>query len=159
MKFYTIGVYNSTAEEFFKKLTQNRIDTFYDIRQLRGVRGAQYSFVNSNKLQSKLNDLGIRYVYEKDLAPTNEVRAIQKKADEKYGIQQRKRQELSSAFVMEYNKSILSRFDFEHFIENLKKEKCKRIVLFCVEENHEACHRSIVSTKLTRDYKFEVTHL
>ena len=103
--------------------------------------------------------MGIRYVYEKDLAPTNEVRAIQKKADEKYGIQQRKRQELSSAFVMEYNKSILSRFDFEHFIENLKKEKCKRIVLFCVEENHEACHRSIVSTKLTRDYKFEVTHL
>ena len=38
MKFYTIGVYNSTAEEFFKKLTQNRIDRYYDINQLRRVR-------------------------------------------------------------------------------------------------------------------------
>lgn len=57
MEFFTIGVYNSTENEFFNKLTQNNIDTFCDIRQRRGVRGAKYSFVNSNRLQEKLNDL------------------------------------------------------------------------------------------------------
>jgi len=57
MKFYTIGVYNSTEQEYFKKLTDNNIDTFCDIRQRRGVRGSQYSFVNSNRLQAKLNEL------------------------------------------------------------------------------------------------------
>ena len=37
MKFYTIGVYNSTEQEFFNKLIKNNIDAFYDIRQRRGV--------------------------------------------------------------------------------------------------------------------------
>ena len=56
MEFFTIGVYNSTEKEFFEKLTQNNIDTFCDIRQRRGVRGSKYSFVNSNRLQQRLND-------------------------------------------------------------------------------------------------------
>ncbi len=46
MKFYTIGVYGSTGNEFFQKLIDNNIDTFCDIRQRRGVRGAKYAFVN-----------------------------------------------------------------------------------------------------------------
>ncbi len=45
MEFFTIGVYNSSENEFFNKLTENHIDTFCDIRQRRGVRGSQYSFV------------------------------------------------------------------------------------------------------------------
>ena len=64
MKIYTIGVYGSSEEEFFGKLTESQIDLFCDIRQRRGVRGRQYSFVNSNHLQKKLSDLGIGYLYE-----------------------------------------------------------------------------------------------
>ena len=59
MEFFTIGVYNSTETEYFNKLIENNIDTFCDIRQRRGVRGAKYSFVNSNRLQEKLNELDI----------------------------------------------------------------------------------------------------
>lgn len=55
MEFFTIGVYNSTEKEFFDKLTQNNIDTFCDIRQRRGVRGAKYAFVNKNRLEQRLN--------------------------------------------------------------------------------------------------------
>ena len=51
MKFFTIGVLNSSEEEFFKKLTEHRIDTFCDIRRRRSVRGAEYKFVNSVRLQ------------------------------------------------------------------------------------------------------------
>ena len=68
MEFFSIGVYNSTEQEFFDKLTDNRIDTFCDIRQRRGVRGAKYAFVNSNRLQAKLNELDIRYGHIIDLA-------------------------------------------------------------------------------------------
>lgn len=45
MKIFTIGVYNSTELQFFKKLSENNIDTFCDIRQRRGGRGREYAFV------------------------------------------------------------------------------------------------------------------
>jgi len=63
MEFFTIGVYNSTEKEFFEKLLKNKVDTFCDIRQRRGVRGAKYSFVNSNRLQERLSELDIKYGY------------------------------------------------------------------------------------------------
>lgn len=58
MEFFTIGLYNSSDEAFFGKLKENKIDTFCDIRQRRGVRGAKYSFVNSKKLQAGISELG-----------------------------------------------------------------------------------------------------
>ena len=47
LALYTMGVYGSTEASFFKKLEQNNIDTFCDIRQRRGVRGSKYRYVNS----------------------------------------------------------------------------------------------------------------
>lgn len=81
MEFYTLGVYNSTEKEFFDKLLEGEIDTFCDIRQRRGVRGAKYAFVNSARLQKKLNELGIKYIYVPNLAPTTEIRELQKVQD------------------------------------------------------------------------------
>lgn len=78
IKIFTIGVYNSTEESYFNKLRDNNIDLFCDIRQRRGVRGSQYKYVNSNYLQAKLQGLGINYKYIKELAPTNEIRQMQK---------------------------------------------------------------------------------
>ena len=141
MEFFTIGVYNSTENEFFEKLTQNNIDTFCDIRQRRGVRGAKYSFVNSNRLQEKLNDLGIKYGYVQDLAPTTEIRELQKEIDAEKGELKSERQELGKVFVIEYKNKILGNFDFEKFFENLDNIGANRIALFCVEEHPEACHR------------------
>ncbi len=63
MTFYTIGVYASTEHEFFQKIIDNEIDTFCDIRQRRGVRGAKYSFANSNRLQQRLIELDIKYTH------------------------------------------------------------------------------------------------
>jgi uncharacterized protein (DUF488 family) len=159
MEFFTIGVYNSTEKEFFEKLTQNNIDTFCDIRQRRGVRGAKYSFVNSNRLQEKLNDLEIKYGYIPNLAPTTEIRELQKEIDLEKGELKRERQELGKVFVIEYKNRILKDFDFEQFIENLEQIGANRIVLFCVEEHPEACHRSIVAEKLMNNYHYKITHL
>lgn len=159
MEFFTIGVYNSTEKEFFDKLIENNIDTFCDIRQRRGVRGAKYSFVNSNRLQQKLNDLEIKYGYLPDLAPTTEIRELQKEIDEKKGELKRERQELGKVFIIEYKNKILKNFDFEKFFESLDQIGSSRIALFCVEEHVDACHRSIVAEKLMNNYKCKITHL
>lgn len=159
MEFFTIGVYNSTEKEFFEKLTQNNIDTFCDIRQRRGVRGAKYSFVNSNRLQLKLNDLEIKYGYVPDLAPTTEIRELQKEIDEEKGELKRERQELGKVFIIEYKNRILKNFDFDKFFESLDQIGASRIALFCVEEHPEACHRSIVADKLMNNYNYKINHL
>lgn len=158
MEFFTIGVYNSTEQEFFKKLTDNNIDTFCDIRQRRGVRGAKYAFVNSNRLQAKLNELNIKYGHVIDLAPTSEIRELQKEADALQGTLKRSRSELGKIFKIAYKDKILSKFDLDSFIEKLDEVFANRVVLFCVEEKAEACHRSIVSDKLEQ-IGYKITHL
>lgn len=159
MEFFTIGVYNSTEKEFFDKLLENNIDTFCDIRQRRGVRGAKYSFVNSNRLQQKLNDLEIKYGYIPDLAPTTEIRELQKEIDEEKGELKRDRLELGKVFVIEYENKVLKNFDFDTFFENLDQIGASRIALFCVEEHPEACHRSVVGEKLLNTYNHKITNL
>lgn len=159
MEFFTIGVYNSTEKEFFDKLTKNNIDTFCDIRQRRGVRGAKYSFVNSNRLQQKLNELEIKYSYVPELAPTSEIRVLQKEIDLEKGELKSERHELGKVFVIEYKNKILNNFDFETFIEKLEQVGANRVAFFCVEEFPEACHRSIVTDRLTDKYNYKVTHL
>ena len=150
MEFYTIGVYNSTEQEYFKKLTDNNIDTFCDIRQRRGVRGSQYAFVNSNRLQAKLKSLDIKYDHIIDLAPTTEIRALQKEADSQMGELKKDRNKLGQVFSIAYKDKILSKFEFGTFINKLNEIEAKKIALFCVEEKPEACHRSIVADKLEK---------
>jgi len=159
MEFFTIGVYHSSEKEFFDKLVHHRIDTFLDIRQRRGVRGAQYAFVNSTRLQQRLKELDIRYGYIEKLAPTTAIRELQKQIDLEKGELKTQRQELGKVFVIEYKNRILKNFNFETFLEALDKEGASKIALFCVEERPEACHRSIVAEKLQNAYQYHITHL
>lgn len=158
MEFYTIGVYNSKEDDFFRKLTENNIDVFCDIRQRRGVRGSEYSFVNSVRLQQKLAANGVSYIYVRDLAPTSEIRNLQKEADAKLGEQKRSRNQIGKVFSIAYKNQILNNFDFDSLIRMLKNKGAKRIVFFCVEEKPEACHRSIVAEKLMQ-YGYKITNL
>jgi uncharacterized protein (DUF488 family) len=159
MEFYTIGVYHSTEKDFFDKLIKNKIDTFCDIRQRRGVRGSKYAFANSTRLQNKLHSLGIKYVYVSGLAPTTEIRELQYQVDDEKGERKSERTELGKAFATEYKKVILANFDFKQFFEELESMGAKRITFFCVEELAEACHRSIVTDKLAKTYKYKIKHL
>lgn len=158
MKFYTVGVYKSLEQEYFNKLTENNIDTFCDIRQRRGVRGTEYTFVNSNRLQTRLNELNIKYLHVTDLAPTPEIRELQKEADAISGESKRDRYKLGKVFTVAYKDRILRKFDFNSFIERLVEIGANHVVLFCVEEKPEACHRSIVAEKLKK-LGYSITHL
>lgn len=147
LNIFTMGVYGLSEKEYFNKLIEHNIDTFCDIRRRRGVRGTKYSFVNSKRLQSTLAELGIKYLYIKELAPPNHIRNIQKEADQKSGIKKRSRAGLSEKFTSAYEKECLARFDSIDFINTLGPNK-KNVLLFCVESLPEACHRSIVAKYL-----------
>ncbi|HEV2483744.1 MAG TPA: DUF488 domain-containing protein [Puia sp.] len=159
MEFFTTGVYNSNEQEFFDKLGKNGIDTFCDIRQRRGVRGSKYSFVNSNRLQERLAELGIKYGHVLGLAPSGEIRSLQKEADLEKGELKSERKELGEVFKREYEKQILDIFNFEEFIDKLDSSGAHKIVLFCVEEIPDACHRSLVAKKLKEQFNYKITHL
>jgi uncharacterized protein (DUF488 family) len=158
MEFFTIGVYNSTEDEFFGKLKKNGIDTFCDIRQRRGVRGSKYVFVNSKRLQTRLLQIGIIYRYVTELATPSEIRRIQHQADLEGKKLKRDRTHLAHAFINAYNKQILKPFDFHLFIDDLVKAGAKRIVFFCVEEQPEACHRSLVANEIEK-LGYKINHL
>lgn len=158
MKVFTIGVYNSTEQQFFGKLAENNIDTFCDIRQRRGVRGSQYTFVNSKRLQDRLAEMNISYTYLKELSPTKEIREKQKEADRRNGIQKKDRMQLGEVFVNGYKKHIEG-YDFHTLVEKLKAMGAERVVFFCVEESPYACHRSIVANELLKLFGYPITHL
>ena len=158
MEIFTIGVYGSTEQQFFGKLAKNGIDTFCDIRQRRGVRGSQYAFVNSKRLQETLAEMGISYAYLKDLSPTKEIRAAQKEADKRNGIQKKDRTRLGEVFIEGYKQHIAD-YDFGALDKKLKEMDADKVAFFCVEESPYACHRSIVAEKLQELFGYQITHL
>jgi uncharacterized protein (DUF488 family) len=159
MTIYTIGVYGTTEHDFFEKLVKNRIDTFCDIRQRRGVRGSEYAFVNSKRLQRSLTELNITYWHVLDLAPTTEIRKMQYEDDMKQGEKKRSRNQLGDVFSLAYKSMIMQKFNFNIFVDKLAETGSNRMVLFCVEKKPEACHRSIVADELRKRYGFEIIHI
>ena len=157
-RLYTTGVYGKTEEQFFAQLADAQIELFCDIRQRRGVRGAQYRFVNRTYLQQALANRSIGYLYVPLLAPTTEIRETQHAIDETQGIAKRARTELGGEFKRRYIHEVLDRFDTNAFLDSIDPH-IQRMVLFCVEAKPEACHRSLVADCLARDWKIPVEHL
>ncbi len=157
-KILTIGVYGFEEEGFFSALLANGVDTFCDIRQRRGVRGARYAFVNSVRLQKRLGELGVRYVHDKELAPTWQIRGLQKSADGASRTKKRERVGLSDAFIEAYKGEILNHYDPQTFLDEIG-EACEVVVLFCVEREPEACHRMLAADFLAQELGLEVEHI
>ena len=158
MKIVTIGVYGYTEEAFFQALQAAQVDTFCDIRQRRGVRGARYAFANSQRLQKRLAQMGIRYLHRKDLAPTTAVRQRQQEADKANKTAKRQRARLGQAFIQAYREEILADFEPESLLDDLESD-AKVVALFCVEREPAACHRSLVAEKLEQIWGWTVEHI
>jgi len=155
IKIVTIGVFGFSEEAFFHVLKTAQVDTFCDIRQRRGVRGATYAFCNSKRLQARLAELGIHYLHRKDLAPTVPVRQIQNDADKANKVAKRKRTTLGPAFVNAYQEEILADFEPQSLLDDLETG-AQVVALFCVEREPSACHRSLVAAKLQQELGLEV---
>ena len=157
-KIVTIGVYGFDEARFFRALQDAKVDTFCDIRSRRGVRGSTYAFVNSQRLQARLADLGICYLHRKDLAPSKAVRAKQAETDKATKTVKRQRIGLGRAFIEGYLHECLTHFQPKSLIDDLKPD-AQVVALFCVEQEPAACHRSLVADKLAKELSFEVEHI
>ena len=144
----TIGAYGWDAETFFDALVRERVGVFCDLRRRRGVRGPEYAFANSARLQQRLEELGIAYRHRLDLAPSTAIRQAQYAVDDSMGIGKRNRSRLSPAFESAYTAECLTQFDAAGFLAELATDG--PICLFCVERDAAACHRSLVAARLAR---------
>lgn len=158
IKIVTIGVYGYDDERFFRDLQDAGVDTFCDIRWRRGVRGAKYAFANSKRLQARLDELGIRYLHRRDLAPPPQVRQKQAEADKKSKTPRRQRTELGDAFKEAYREQVLETFDPQSLLDDLPQD-AQVVALFCVEGQPNACHRSLLAEKLETEVNLEVEHI
>ena len=154
----TIGVYGFDADSFFQALQTAGVDVFCDIRARRGVRGADYAFANSQRLQARLADMGIRYFHFPQLAPSKAIRQQQYNVDKVEKTAKRQRTILAPAFVAAYRRDHLADFDSAAFVAELGPTT-RKAVLFCVEREPAACHRSLLAARLAADLGLSVTHL
>jgi uncharacterized protein (DUF488 family) len=157
-RIVTIGAYGWNEEGFFQALVQAGVDLFCDLRARRGVRGSEYAFANSERLQARLAELGIRYLHCKELAPSPETRAAQYAVDRAAKVAKRRRSALSPAFADAYRRERLGGFDSAAFVAALGPD-VRTAALFCVEREAAACHRSLLAARLASDLGLEVLHL
>ncbi|WP_434967788.1 DUF488 family protein [Janibacter indicus] len=104
----TIGVYGFDASSFLDSLNKAGVTMLLDVRQRRGVRGTQYAWANSQRLQASLAAAGIGYWHRRDLAPTTELRQLQYAEDARQGVSKRTRRELAPAYVDRYTAEVLA---------------------------------------------------
>jgi uncharacterized protein (DUF488 family) len=153
----TIGVYEFDGPSFVRELDAAGVTQVIDIRQRRGVRGAQYAWANSNRLQARLTEAHIGYEYHPELAPDTEMRHLQYHDDAHQGVGKRSRERLSPDYVREYTNEILDLVSLDPLVRRLPVHGIA--ALLCVEATAEACHRSLVAARLADRYGFDVVNL
>jgi uncharacterized protein (DUF488 family) len=153
----TVGVYGFSAQSFLAALDAAAVRRVLDVRQRRGVRGAQYAWANSLRLQGALARAGIEYSHHRELAPTTELRQLQYREDARLGVGKRSRVELAAQYTERYTREILDRVDLGALLD--EQPPGQVFALLCVERAPEACHRSLIAARLANEHGVRVEHL
>lgn len=153
----TIGIYGFDGESFLQRLRQADVRLLLDVRQRRGVRGPEYAWANSARLQRALAEADVGYRHLKDLAPTTELRQLQYREDERQGVGKRNRIALAPEYAERYTREILDPFDLGALVVELPDDSAT--ALLCVERDPQACHRSLVAERLRAEHGLPVTDL
>jgi uncharacterized protein (DUF488 family) len=153
----TIGVYGFTGPAFLEALADAGVGLLLDVRQRRGVRGPEYAWANSARLQRALAEAGVGYRHLKELAPTTELRRLQYREDDRLGVGKRSRVALAPEYAERYTREILDPFDIATLAAELPDGTVS--TLFCVERDPEACHRSLVAERLRAEHGLRLTHI
>lgn len=153
----TIGVYGFSSMTFLQTLQEAGVGRLLDVRQRRGVRGAEYAWANSERLQAALAGAGIAYEHRKDLAPTTELRRLQYREDARRGEGKRSRTLLAEEYVRRYTAEILDEVDLEPLVQRMPVDTAT--ALLCVERDPVACHRSLIARRLEADHGVTLEHL
>jgi uncharacterized protein (DUF488 family) len=154
---FTIGVYGFTLDSFLVELNRAGVNLVIDVRQRRGVRGPQYAWANSKRLQAALAKAGIAYEHRLELAPTTAMRKAVYAEDDRRGIARRDRFDLTPEYVESYASEILANADLDSVAQTIAQRG--PAALLCVERVPEACHRSLAAARLADRNGFAVGHL
>ncbi len=153
----TIGVYGFDAGSFRQRLRHADVRLLLDVRQRRGVRGPEYAWANSLRLQAALAEARIAYEHHPELAPTTEMRRLQYAEDARQGVGKRSRHELAAEYTRRYTAEILDGADLTTIVSALPSTGTA--ALLCVERDPEACHRSLIAQRLTERHRITIEHL
>jgi uncharacterized protein (DUF488 family) len=153
----TIGVYGFDQATFLAALHDAGVTLLLDVRQRRGVRGSEYAWANSARIQAALADAAIAYRHHKELAPTTELRHLQYAEDERRGVGKRSRVELAPEYRERYIQEILDQVDLGPIVESLPTDAAT--ALLCVERDPEACHRSLIADRMAAEHGIAIAHL
>jgi uncharacterized protein (DUF488 family) len=153
----TIGVYEFDGPSFIRALDDAGVTQLIDIRQRRGVRGAQYAWANAARLQERLRQARIAYRHHPELAPDTAMRELQYRADATAGVGKRSRERLSEEYVRVYTEEVLDLVPLEPMIAQLPVHGIA--ALLCVEATAAACHRSLVAGRLAERFGFAVINV
>lgn len=156
-RLVTIGVYDWTLETFLDALRRADVRLLLDLRQRRGVRGPQYAWANSQRLQAALAEAGIAYEHLPELAPTTELRQLQYAEDARIGEGKRSRTKLADEYVRRFVGERLDLVDLGPIADSLPADGAA--ALLCVERDPEACHRSLVAERLAKHAGLALEHL
>ena len=130
----TIGVYGFSAETFIAALRDADARLLLDVRQRRGVRGAEYAWANAGRVTALVAGAGIDYRHHLELAPTTELRRLQYLEDDRAGVGKRSRTELAGAYIERYQREILD--------AHQHRRAGRR------ERDPQACHRSLIAARM-----------
>src|SRR3954469_19725730 len=146
VRMVTIGVYGFAEESFLRRLRDADVRLLLDVRQPRGVRGPEYAWANSRRLQAALADARIAYEHHLELAPTTELHHLQYAEDARQGVGKRTRRELAPEYTRRYTAEIPDHADLEPILATLPGSGTA--ALLCVELDPEACHRSLIAQRM-----------
>lgn len=138
---FTIGFTKTSAQRFFQRLKENKIDVVIDIRlnnksQLSG-------FAKYPDIEWFLKELcGIKYIHDLMFAPTEKIL----KSYQKYEIDW-------CGYEIQFSALMDERNIRKYISAKYRDIKDKNICLLCSESTAEKCHRRLVS-----DYFIEVFH-
>jgi uncharacterized protein (DUF488 family) len=128
-----------------------------DVRQRRGVRGRDYAWANSLRLQAALADASVEYRHHIELAPTTALRQLQYREDDRLGEGKRSRSALAPEYRRRYEQEILDRVDMRAFAASLPRDHAA--ALLCVERDARACHRSLIAERLAGEHGARIVDL
>lgn len=144
---YTIGFTKTTAESFFKRLRDNKIDILIDIRL--NNRSQLAGFAKMPDIEWFLHELcGVRYVHDDFLAPTEEIlKDYQKKVIDWNG------------YVLQFHDLMIKR-NIKRYIEMHYSEfQGNNVCLLCSEPTPEMCHRRLIAEYFSEVFGESIQHL
>ena len=121
------------------------------------MRGPEFAWANSQRLQAALAEAEVGYRHHPELAPTTELRRLQYREDDRLGVGKRSQSELAPAYRERYLRDILGQVDLLPIVEEMPPDAASPLP--CVERDPETCHRSPIAERLNGEFGLPVLHV